>query len=124
MRTLIRYFTQLLLLLALSELGNGIVRHLDLPLPGGVVGMLLLLLLLTNGVLSLHRVEKVADLLVRHLSFFFIPIAVGLMAYGELLRSSGISLLLVLAISASVGLAVTGFVSQFFLRRASGGKEP
>ena len=47
----------------------------------------------------------------KHLAFFFIPIAVGLMAYGTLLKAAGIPLLVTLLVSMTVGMVVTAFVS-------------
>jgi holin-like protein len=41
--------------------------------------MLLLLGLLMSGIVKLEWFESVASLLLTHLAFFFIPIAVGLM---------------------------------------------
>jgi holin-like protein len=72
-----------------SELGYAIVTCAGIPLPGNMVGMVILFVLLTTGILRLEWVEAAATLLLRHLAFFFVPIAVGLMSMGDLLRAHG-----------------------------------
>jgi putative effector of murein hydrolase len=65
-------------LLLISEAGRVFVGALQLPLPGNLVGMLMSFALLTCGVIRLEWVEAGASMLVRHLGFFFIPIAIEL----------------------------------------------
>ena len=87
---------QLAALLLLGQAGYAFVGALQLPLPGNLVGMLMLFALLTSGVIRLEWVEAGASLLVRHLTFFFIPIAVGLMALGDLFVSQGVAIVVTL----------------------------
>lgn len=111
-RQALRLGVQFLLLVALSQTAELIVTAMHLPLPSNAVGMLALFLMLHYGVLHLGHVDAGAALFVRHLAFFFIPIAVGLMAYRELLASTGVALLFVIAVSALVGMLVAGLVAQ------------
>ena len=108
----LRIAAQLILLVALSQLAEIVAVALRLPVPANAVGLLVLFLLLYCGVLRLEQVDTVSALLVRHLAFFFIPIAVGLMAYQELLATNGLALLLVIGVSALVGMLVAGLVVQ------------
>jgi holin-like protein len=87
------------------------------PLPGNLVGMLLLLALLRVGLVRLEHVEEAAGLLLKHLNLFFIPLAVGLMAWGSLLGTNGVGLGVSLAGSAVVCLVVAGAVGQQLARR-------
>ena len=107
---------QLALLVALSQLADLVVRVLQLPVPSNALGMLALFLLLQYGVLHLGHIDAAAALFVRHLAFFFIPIAVGVMAYRELLATTGAALLFVIAASALVGMLVAGLVVQLLKR--------
>jgi len=108
----LRIAVQLILLVAVSQFAEVIVAAMHVPVPSNAVGMLVLYLLLHYRVLRLEQVNAVAALLVRHLAFFFIPIAVGLMAYQELLVTTGLALLLVIGASALVGMLVAGLVAQ------------
>jgi holin-like protein len=115
----LRLGLQFLLLVGISQLADIAVSVLQLPVPSNAVGMLLLFLLLHYGVLRLDYVNTGAALLVRHLAFFFIPIAVGLMAYRELLATTGLALLVVIALSAVIGMLVAGLVAQQIKRSRS-----
>lgn len=115
--TALRVLAQLAGFWAVSELGYAIVRQLGIPLPGNLVGMVILLALLASGIVRPAWVEPAATLLLRHLGFFFVPIAVGLMTIGDLLRAQGIPLLLVVLASAGIGIAASGFVTQVTARR-------
>lgn len=103
---------QLVALLAINHLGYVVASALHLPLPGNLLGMLLLLGLLATGLVRLSWVEASASLLVRHLGFFFVPITVGLMGLGDLFVANGLAVLITLIVSAIVGICVAGFSSQ------------
>lgn len=92
------------------EAGQRIAARLPIPVPGNVV--VLLLVLLSVGVVKESWLNAGAGLLTRHLAFFFVPIAVGLMQWTSLLRDAGHWLLLALGLSGIVGLAATGAIAQ------------
>ena len=108
---------QLTGLFALNFAGNWFVGKIGLPLPGNLVGMLALFLLLWLGVVRMSWLEPVGPLLIRHLAFFFVPITVGLMSAGPLFAAHGIAILVVLSISAAIGIVLAGGVSQLLLAR-------
>lgn len=94
----------LLILLIFQLAGEALVRWLDLPLPGPVAGMLLLLVaLLSHGFFS-ERVAPAANMLIRHLTLLFFPIGVGLVLQWEQYAPHADAL--VLAIGAGTLLAL------------------
>jgi holin-like protein len=103
---------------AINRAGQFIVTRFQVHFPGNVLGMLLLFALLCTGVVPERLFERSSSLLARHLPFFFVPIAVGLMTLGSTVLSHGVSLLLVLIASAAVGLCVTGWLAQALARPA------
>jgi holin-like protein len=108
---------QIFLLLAINQIGYLFVEWTGLPIPGNVVGMLMLFFLLWTGVIKLHWVEKASTILIKHLAFFFIPISVGLMTLGSLFLENGLILLVILMISGIVGIVTTGAISQTMINR-------
>ncbi len=72
-----------------------VVRTLDLPLPGGVVGLIALLALLFCGGVAPRWVKAGADWLLSDMLLFFIPAAVAAVQYGGLFREDGWRLALV-----------------------------
>jgi holin-like protein len=103
---------QILVLIGLDKVGYLLAERLHLPLPGNLIGMLLLLALLASGLVRLRWIESGALFLLRHLAFFFIPIAVGLMAFIDVYQRDGLSWLVTLVVAAGVGIWAAGSVTQ------------
>jgi holin-like protein len=116
-RTALRVVVQIAGLFALNHLGYMAAAALGLPMPGNLLGMVLLLALLATGLVPLRWVESSAALLMRHLGFFFVPITVGLMGFTDLFVVDGPAILVTLVVSAAVGIGVAGLSSQGLARR-------
>lgn len=101
-------------LLLLQSAGELLARSLKLPVPGPVVGMVLLAMLLTWPAVR-PALEAAANALLQHLSLLFVPVGVGVMTHMGLLQAHGLRLLLVVVVSTWVGLAVTALVLQRLL---------
>ncbi|MDF3823084.1 CidA/LrgA family protein [Leptospira sp. 96542] len=96
-------------LLVFQSVGEVLSRFFHLPIPGPVIGMMLLF-----AALFLPRVREPvshsAQFLLAHLSLLFVPVGVGVMAYFGMLAEHGLRLILVLVLSTWTGLAVTAGV--------------
>ncbi|WP_052090338.1 CidA/LrgA family protein [Desulfosporosinus sp. HMP52] len=94
--------------------GAQITARWQLPIPGSVIGMVLLFIFLCLGVVKLQHIEEAVNLLLKHMLFFFIPMVVGLINSGTLLYKSGLALATSIVVSVVVALAMTGVVVQKF----------
>lgn len=103
-------------LLLCQTAGELLARLLQLPLPGPVLGMLLLLVAL-RWPLVRTPVGAVADALLAHLSLLFVPVGVGVMTHLGLLSQYGLRMLVAIVVSTWIGLAVTAVVLRLMLRR-------
>ncbi|WLR56819.1 CidA/LrgA family protein [Mesobacillus subterraneus] len=119
---IIKFTLQITGLILINKAGFYIVELFELRIPGNVLGMILLFVLLWTRVVRLEWFEGAADFLVRHLSFFFVPISVGLMTLGGLIAENGIQLAVILFISAIIGMVFAGGTSHMLIKR-KGGKE-
>jgi holin-like protein len=108
--------TGLAWLLLCQTAGELLARLLQLPLPGPVVGMVLLLVGL-RWPLVRTPVGAVADALLAHLSLLFVPVGVGVMTHMGLLSQYGVRMLVAIVLSTWIGLAVTALVLRTLLRR-------
>lgn len=105
-------------LLACQLVGEVAVRLTDAPVPGPVVGMLVLFL-----ALSVRRpapdasVFRAADGLLRHLQLLFIPAGVGVVAYLGTIRDQALPIVAAMALSWVLGILAVGWVSQALVRR-------
>ncbi len=110
----------LLTLLGYQLVGEIAVRSAQLPLPGPVLGMLLLFATLVWRGSAFAGLAGVSSGLLAHLSLLFVPAGVGVIRYLPLLRSEGLVLSAVLIVSTLLTLAVTGAVFFFVLRLGRG----
>ena len=93
-------------LLVFQSLGELLARGLKFPLPGPVIGMVLLLPALYFSAIR-DTVSSCADFLLSHLSLLFVPVGVGVMTHLSLVSQYGMRMLAVLVLSTLAGLAVT-----------------
>jgi holin-like protein len=116
-RKLLIIISQLALLALINRAGYMLAHRLSLRLPGNLVGMLILLALLAARLVRLEWIEEGASILIRHLAFFFIPIAVGLIAFKEVFLQNGLAILGTLFVSATAGILLCGFIAQAFKKK-------
>ena len=81
------------------------------PLPVNAVGVLVLFTLLCFNIVKEKHIAGMADFLLRHLVFFFVPIAVGLMEWGEALREDLGTFALALLVSTVLPLFIVAFLA-------------
>jgi len=108
---------QVFLLSLINKVGILITDYFSIPIPGNVFGMILLFIFLSSGIVPLRWFEHGASILIKHLAFFFIPIAVGLMTFGDLFLKSGWFIITVILISAGIGIISSSYVSQITSKR-------
>ncbi|CAG9235294.1 Holin-like protein CidA [Paraburkholderia tropica] len=90
-----RIAAQSALLAGVWFVADQLARAVHLPVPGGVVGLVLLLVLLFCGGVTPRWVKAGADWLLSDMLLFFIPAAVAAVQYGGLFRADGWRLALV-----------------------------
>ena len=105
-------------LLVLQSIGEALARVAHVPLPGPVIGLLILAVALNAGFVR-RPVAAAADLLLAHLSLLFVPVGVGVMTHLGLIGTYGLRMLAVIAASTWIGLAVTALVLGRSLRNGS-----
>ncbi len=104
-------------LLVLLQLCGDLLAHVSgLPIPGPVVGLVLLLGLMAWLSAIPGRLEETADGLLSHLSLMLVPAGVGVVAQAALLASHATALALVVTVSTIATLAVTAVVFRIVAR--------
>jgi putative effector of murein hydrolase LrgA (UPF0299 family) len=126
MKLLDRWRSMLLaiaVLLALPVLGEAIVQGLGVPMPGALVGTLVLL----GGLIGLGRVprglEAAAAPLLRHLMLFFIPAVAGVTLHATRVSREWLPFVAAGVVGAALALAVTALTLRWMLRRTGQGDE-
>ena len=103
-------------LLAIYLLGCQLAVWLTLPIPGGVVGLGLLLATFTSGLIKPAALQLGAGVLMAEMLLFFIPALMSLLDYGGLLRNDGWRILLVIGLSTLAVMLVTAFTVELVCR--------
>ncbi|MEZ1315938.1 CidA/LrgA family protein [Pseudomonas fluorescens] len=116
LKNLGRLATELVALLAIYWLGCQLAVWSGWPIPGGVIGMALLLLAFALGCVKPATLQKGAGLLMAEMLLFFIPALMSLLDYGGLLRDEGWRILLVIGVSTLVVMLVTAFTVEWVVR--------
>lgn len=115
--SLLNMFT---LMLGCQLVGELAVRLTQAPLPGPVVGMLLLL----AGLLWWGRVpeplHRTSQFLLAHLSLLFVPAGAGVLLHLGRIQTEWLALLGALVVSTVASLLVTALVMRWLIARLGG----
>ena len=107
--------TWLLLFQCAGEVAS---RLLGLPVPGPVVGMLLLFIALRARRRIPDSIGAAADALAKHLSLLFVPAGVGVMMYFGRLAGEWLAIAVALLVSTIVAIAAAALTFAALARRA------
>ena len=104
------------LLLVFQLIGEVLARSLGLPIPGPVIGMLLLVALLLVRGSTPPRLTQTATALLGHLSLLFVPAGVGVVVHLGTLQRTLLPLLLTI-LGSTLVTAVATACALTLLRR-------
>lgn len=84
--------------------GTALTALFGLPVPGPVIGMALLLIWLALRFKTPASLDNLCDIFLRYLPLLFVPAAVGVLNYKDILIESGLSLFIILILSTLAAL--------------------
>ncbi len=111
--TLLLQLSALCLLLWLCD---RLVAWLQWPIPGSVIGLLILVLLLLTRVVPERAVGSGSRWLLGELLLFFIPPVVSVLKYSVLIREDGVMILLTVLLGTIMVLGGTAWVVERVFR--------
>ena len=103
-------------LLVFQTLGEGLAYALKLPIPGPVIGMLLLFLYLIIRSDAVHQLAPTSLELLKHLSLLFVPAGVGIMVHADRIAAEWLPISVALVASTVLSIAVTAVVVRWLQR--------
>ena len=104
------------MLLAVQKIGDVAVSLLGLPVPGALVGMLLLLALLVALGHVPRPIALAAGGLLRHIMLFLMPVVAGVLDHLEVLQGHWLPFLAACLLGTALTLIVTAALLQRLLR--------
>ncbi|MFD1179246.1 CidA/LrgA family protein [Paenibacillus puldeungensis] len=117
MKMISKAIFQIAILFCISMAMNAIAKLLHLPIPGSILGIVVLFILLKTNVIKLTWIEQGANWLLAELLLFFIPSAVGVMQYIPLLESEGVRILIVVIFSTLIVMVSSGLIATRIAKR-------
>ncbi|EEL20304.1 Murein hydrolase exporter, LrgA [Bacillus cereus Rock1-3] len=112
-----KILVQIAALYVFYMVGTWVQEMLNIPIPGSLIGMFLLLFLLSLKVLPVKWFDLGAETLVAIMPFLLIPPTLGLMNYGAFFMSKGISLFITVVASTFLIIIVAGHTGQYLANR-------
>lgn len=111
-----KYIIQFEIILAISLIGELLNRFIPLPIPASIYGMTILFVALCTGVIKLSAVKETGKFLILLMPLMFIPAAVGLLEYWEIMKGFLTAIIVISLISTLAIIAVSGHITQFIIK--------
>ena len=113
-----KIITQIGVLFGVCLGGVGISAILPFPFPASVSAMLLLFALLLCRVVKPGQIDEIAGFLTKNMAILFLPAAVGIIESLDILRDSGIQILIICLVTTLLTFGVTATVVSLLMRLA------
>jgi len=111
-KKIITIILQILFIHIFLFLGSVVKAIVPIPIPSAMVGLLLLFLSLLLGIIKLEWVEQGGNWLLAELLLFFVPSAVGIVNYDEMLSWQGFMSVLLIGLSTFIVIGSTAFIAE------------
>ena len=116
-----KYLFQLLIILAVSFVGEVLAALIPLPIPACIYGMALMLLALLTGLIPLRAVKDTGKFLIQIMPVMFVPATVGLLTHWSAMKAMLVPILIAVIPVTLIVMAVSGLVTQAVLRKKKRG---
>lgn len=113
----------LLTLLIFQIMGEGLVHVLSLPIPGPVIGMLLLLCYLIMRKGLAERLAPTTNQLLAHMALLFVPAGVGISVHLHRIANEWLAIAVSLVVSTVLSIVVTAVVIRRLSRSRPGAEK-
>lgn len=108
---LIKQFT---IIFAVYSVADILSKLLKLPIPGNVIGMILLFILLLLGIIKESHINEASDILIANMSLLFIPGTLAIMDEYKYVKDEIIPFVIICVFMVIVIMASTGLSAQLF----------
>ena len=117
MKKIFKIVIQIAIIYAIYQAGNFISSLISniIVIPGNIIGMVILLVLLITNVLKFSIIEETSNFMLKYMSFFFVPITVGIMESYKLIQDSIVQIIIILFISCILVMYVSCKVTDVLI---------
>ncbi|KSU10332.1 Antiholin-like protein LrgA [Lactococcus lactis] len=103
-----KIYLQLLIIFGFSFIGNVISNVFRLPVPGSILGMILLFLALQFKILEFRHVDEAGSFLINNMTILFLPAGVGIMAKWNLISHFWAQIFLIVVGALIINMLILG----------------
>ncbi|MBW4082683.1 CidA/LrgA family protein [Paenibacillus sp. S150] len=114
---IIRIIVQVGVLYVFYLAGDYLQKLLHLPVPGSIVGLLLLFILLLFKIVPVKLIEDGSLFILAYLPMFFIPATAGIMNHLDIFSGRGLLMIGILVVSSVLTMVVTAHASDWIAGR-------
>ena len=118
-----KLYVQLMIIFIISLVGEGISSVLHLPVPGSIIGLVLLFLALQFKLLRLRHISMVGNFLLANMTILFLPPAVGIMDKFQVIAPYLLPIMLIVLGAIVLNVCVIAVVVQLIKTRFEGDYE-
>ena len=105
---------QFSIIFAVYSVADILSKLLKLPIPGNVIGMILLFVLLLLGIIKESHINEASDILIANMSLLFIPGTLAIMDEYKYVKDEIIPFVIICVFMVIVIMASTGLSAQLF----------
>jgi len=118
-----KLYVQLMILFVISLIGEGISSFFHLPIPGSIIGLIILFLALQFKWLRIRHVNMVGNFLLANMTILFLPAAVGIMDRYEVIAPFLGPIVLIIVGAIVLNIMVIALVVNYVKNRYEGNYE-
>ena len=118
-----KLYVQLMIIFTISLVGEGISSVFHLPVPGSIIGLVLLFLALQFKLLRLRHISMVGNFLLANMTILFLPPAVGIMDKFQVIAPYLLPIILIVLGAIVLNVCVIAVVVQLIKTRFEGDYE-
>ena len=115
-----KLYVQFMIILVFSFIGEAISNLLHLPVPGSIIGLVLLFLALEFKLIRLRHIDVVGNFLLNNMTILFLPAAVGIMEKFNDIKNYLLPITIIILGAIFLNVAVIGFVVQLIKKHFEG----
>jgi len=109
----------LLIIMLFLSIAKFIIAYFESTFPASILGMLMLFVALSLGIVKLNWIEFAGNLVLKYLALLFIPIGVGLINYFDLIATHWLVIVFSLFFTTLITLFLVGHCYQWLVKEES-----
>ena len=115
-KTFYNYIIGFLILIGFYFISYFIIKLVNVALPPAILGLILFAIALTQGIIKENLVKPICEFLIKNMAMFLAPFLGGLIAYKAILMKNWIVILVVVFITTTITIVITGLFVEWGIK--------